>query len=210
MSTLERIEQLEKELNAAKTQLAALQLAAETQNATAGHEDGNTRQVAELANSRSLALEVSLTELAKTVTALAAVLADSKLIDSQAVMDRIIKMNQDEDEREIKNLVERKLLIKSDQVKPHSFVVASHTIVNLTDPGSSKLVMEKRLLRLPTPLVSNQLRADMIGRKVGDQVQINKSDDGKVHVLTVKEIFDLNEKEVVQLGEASGDEQEGQ
>lgn len=207
MNTLERIEEIEKNLKAATTQLAALQMAIDVKSAGDQHADGGTRQIAELANSRSLSLEVSLTELAKTVTALAAVLTEAKLIDSQSVMDRIIKMNQEEDEREIQNLVKQRILVKSDQVKPHSFVVASHTIVNLADPSSSKLVMEKRVLRLPTPLVSNQLRADMVGRKVGDQVQINKSDDGKVHVLTVKEIYDLNEKEVVQLGEAIDDQE---
>jgi hypothetical protein len=203
MTTLERIEQLEKDLKIAKDQIAALQLNADAKSAEAGHENGSIRQVAELANSRSLSLEISLAELAKTLTALAAVLAEKKLIESQEIMDRIIKMNQDEDEREINGLLKQKLLLKSDQVKPHSFVVASHTIVDLANPASSKLVMEKRLLRLPTPLVSNQLREDLVGRKVGDQVQINKSDDGKVHVLTIKEIYDLNEREVVQLGETT-------
>lgn len=209
MNTLERIEEIEKNLKAATAQLAALQTAIDAKSAADQHADGSTRQIAELANSRSLSLQVSLAELAKTVTALAAVLTEAKLIDSQSVMDRIIKINQEEDEREIQTLVEQKILTKSDQVKPHSFVVVSHTIVNLADPSSSKLVMEKRVLRLPTPLVSNQLRDDMVGRKVGDQIQINKSDDGKVHVLTVKEIYDLNDQEVVQPGEAINDQENG-
>lgn len=207
-TTLERIEDAEKQLKSLGVAVSALQMAKDVSGIAQEQEDGNTKAVAQLANNRSLSLEISLTELAKTITALTACLIEAKVVTGQAIMDRIIKMNQDEDMKEIDNLVESKLLIKSNEVKPHSFVIASHTIVDLKNPESSKLVMEKRVLRLPTSLVSEQLRKDLTGRKVGDQVQVNKTDDGKVHVLTVKEIYDLNEKEVVQMGEAALHDQE--
>lgn len=198
-TTLERIEDLEKSVKILSEQIGMLK------NTSASNESdkmaAQLNELANLANNRSLSLEVSLTELAKTMTAIAAELTEHGVISSKGIMDRIIKMNQDEDDKELNNLIDSKILTQSSEVKPYSFVITSHTVVNINEPEQSQMVMERRLLRLPTPLVSDKLKEDLIGRKVGDQIQINKEQDGHVHVLTIKEIYDLNEQELIRKGE---------
>ena len=198
-STLERIEYLEKSLKSLSEQVELFKTT--STGVSSNFKISQAAELASLSNNRSLSLEVSLTELAKTVTAIAGELTEKNIVTGKDIMNRILKINESEDNSEIENLVSRGILLVSDEIKPHSFTVVSHTIINTDNPEESEMVMERRLLRLPTPLVSESLKQDLLGRKIGDQVQVHKDQNGQIHILTIKEVYDLNEKELVQKGE---------
>jgi hypothetical protein len=182
LTTIERLEQTEKDLKTVLEKFAVL----EESNIVAGVE--NAQQLAELAAQRMLGVEQSAAALAKTLTGLTKALINKAVVTGEDIMGHIQKIDDDGDRDKINGLIQIKAIAKTDSVGPEDLVVTAQNYINTADPTKSKSVREYSLIELPLPTINQQLKKDLVGRKVGDTIHAGSNDKG-VYVLTIREIY---------------------
>lgn len=170
-STLERIENLEKGLSEIGSNMNFIiqQL-------------GSTMQQAG-------AVEQTALSLGKTLTAVVKVLVAKETLTSREVLDEIIKIDESSDRDELAQMRSSGVIVPVEQVSENSVVVAAHTLIE--KDGSTRMLSNFNLVRMFHPFVPEQLKKDLLGRKVSDTLPMSR-DSGDTTILTVLEIYDPN------------------
>jgi len=213
MTTLERIEKLEKQLGgmAGLVELAAKSVADQPKII---QELGSIRSFAQqvannlkstvdqfnkaiksnmdfsqLTVNRALAIEQSLTSLAKTTAALVAELADTKVINQSAIMTRIRKIDEENERIRTKEMLKADSIKAADAVTATSYVIASQDVT--PDGKEKELIREYMALELTSQELPKEIKDILIGKKVGETAEIHDPQGKETLHFKVLEIYEL-------------------
>ncbi len=224
MTTLERLEKVEAELKALTTLLGAV---AQSKQETSGVKDSVTQlqegfgQIVKHMNSRfeqlfnfcqalaqrEMSAEQSATSLGKTIHALVSELESQKLINSDNVMTRIRRMDEESEKARISQMVQLKVIQESEEVKNESIFVVSQK--HVSKEGKEEVVAEFRVIEMPSQLTNEQVKSLFLGKKVGETVEETLKDgEGQVEgtlLSKVEQVYELTQKAEVG-GEVAGQE----
>jgi hypothetical protein len=171
MSTLEKIERMEQDIVIA---VQASQRALGTQ---------------EIVAQRILGFEQASASLGKIVSALTKVLIDTGVTTDSQIYKAILKVEEEQDRREVEVLLSHNVVEAVDTVSEKSVVVVSQEVV-----GEPESKIDYRLHKIMDGSAPEAFVQDILGRKVGETLQINMAED-KVLLVVVKEIYSLKEVE---------------
>lgn len=156
---------------------------------------------------RQMALEQSLTSLAKTITALSEELS-SRLPNGDdfgtAVVARIRKMDERAEQARVQHLLQLKVIEEAQESGGESLVVVSQEYIPAQ--GAAEVVGDYIVLEMPSDGLSKEIKDMFKGKRVGDVVSDQQRDAsgnavGEIRS-TVKQIFNLSKLAESQ-GEAS-------
>ncbi len=177
MSTLERIEQIEKDLAEVKSILL----------------DPNN-PLLQLVAQRTASTEQSMVTLGKTLSALTDELISNGTVSSDAVMNRLRDAQDRDYHTQIKSMKDSGMLASAEVVSEDSVVVITQHVVD-TSTGEMTTVSNYRLVPMGNPMVNPALRDNLLGKLVGGTIDGSVS-DVKKEIITIKEIYNLADKEV--------------
>ena len=179
LSSIERIESLEHNLDVVKKMVASA--------------DG----MAQHAVQTSMAIEQTIMSLAKTVSAVVTELQENKIIDSSAVMRRIRKSDEASDRERVKAMVDQKVIKATDVVTSGSLVVIKQGALEISSQGSRSVdITDYRTIEMPSTLVNDDTRKILLDKKVGETVEVKRDvTEGITTVLTatILEVYELME-----------------
>ena len=179
LSSIERIESLEHNLDLIKKQLVS------------------TDGMAQHAVQTSMAIEQTIMSLAKTVSAVVTELQENKIIDSSAVMRRIRKSDEASDRERVNAMVEQKVIKVTDVVTAASLVVVKQGALEISPQGSRSVdITDYRTIEMPSNMVNDDTRKILLDKKVGETVEVKRDvSEGITTVLTVTilEVYELAE-----------------
>lgn len=150
----------------------------------------NNMDFTQLGINRGLALEQSLTSLAKTLTAAISELVETKVLKDDAVMTRIRKMDETNERNRIKLMLDAKTIAPVDAVTATSLVVTLQDAA--ADGGDKKLVSEYSVLELTNQELPQEIKTLLLGKKVGENAEI-KDEKGNKETIYFKilEVYEL-------------------
>ena len=170
MSTLERIEELEKQSLETNRTLEAL--------------SQFCQQVAQ----KTQGIETSATQIAKTLSAISKYLTEKDVLDDKEVM----KIMREGDEREVKaqisGLVNAGIIVKSPVVGLDSIVIVKNMLI---DPksGDFELLSGYTPLEMSREDIPQNIKQELFGKKVKDTYSFTD----RPEVLSILEIYDAVE-----------------
>ena len=145
-------------------------------------------QVLEILHRKQLATEQSLASLGKVISSLTKVLIEKSVLTDTEVMGGVTAIEVENDQRELAGLLEANLIVPSEKVGPHSFVVASL----LQEDGKGvpyRLFKLGELIEALPAFVS-----DLQERVVGDSLPV-ALENGMTLNVTVLEVYDVKSEE---------------
>jgi hypothetical protein len=186
MSTHERIENNEKEIESLKEQINGLQ----------GLTEMVRKSLSDLGNSMITLAEQnrdaneSLASLAKTVSALGDVLVNKNVLTGMELMNQK-QANDDKNEKRLVDSLLEAGAIYADKnpINPESLIVVSRTDLDANDPSRSALVSSYLIVDLTAAMTRKQLVQDLLGRTVGDSVTYKNDGDSVYSVLNIIEVY---------------------
>jgi hypothetical protein len=219
MTTLERIDQLEKSLNHASAQLQSLSTAlvaatnlkqdvGSVQNTVTQLNDkfnGLTEQYnqknrevfnyLQMLIQRHMSLEQTTTSLAKTLTAVSEELesrlgTEGKSGFGLAVLTRIRRREEAAERDRVSQMIALKAIEPTDSVGDSSVFILSQVYTSVS--GESEIVAEYRVIEVPSQLTDPTVKALFVGKKVGDTIEDqSKNDQGEVQGTLVSTILSI-------------------
>jgi len=199
MKLIERVELLEKEMGMVKQSVMTL-----TQQMTmVGNRLSQPDPMMQMIAQKSIGIEQSVASMGKTMGAMAEELTETGVLDGTAVMVRIRRTEDDNAKNQVLNLKKEEIIEESDEVGERSLVVISQEVEN-SKTETTTVISEYNLIGMNSPAVNQVWKGVLLGKKVGETVKgIENSDE--TEILTVKEIYELSEKNVEGEGEAQLD-----
>ena len=167
MSTLEKIEKMEHDVSIA---VQASQRALGSQ---------------EIVAQRILGFEQASASLGKIVSALTKVLIEAGVTTDQQIYKAILKVEEEQDRREVEVLLAHGIVEASEVVGETSIVVVSQEI-----EGDEASKLDYRLYKLMDGSAPEAFVKDVLGRSVGETLVVNMADDRKL-TLVLKEVYSL-------------------
>jgi hypothetical protein len=213
MTTLERIDQLEKKL---ASMSGMIQLAAEStaQQPKILQELGavrayakniadalkttvdqfnkaitNNTNFAQLGINRTLAVEQSLASLAKMAAALVAELSETKTLNNDNVVTRIRKIDEENEKERVQKMLESKTIAPAETASQTSLVVISEDVT--TEEKGRVLVREYSACELTNADFPNEIRQALVGKKVGDVFDLKDEKHKETLHFKVLEVYEL-------------------
>lgn len=174
-TALERIETLEKQLQEQTARLAGAQ------------------QFAERALSMAMNTETATGVLGKTLTASILLLKEKGVLSDREILARMQKMDEDEDRRQIADLLSKKILTVKDTVDAGCLVTIKHILIPAQDPKPISIA-SYRMLELPASDMPPAIRNALIGLKVGETGKV--TDQNGDNLFTLIEIYGIAEVSV--------------
>lgn len=181
-STLERLENVEKAVEQLQKQSAAIVQAVMSQSNSL---EANSAQV--------MSLNRSIISLGKTMTAMVKELSANGQINEDSVMARIRSMEDDNQKAEIEAMLKEKLIKEDESVTENSLVIVSQDLLDMST-GKVTTVAEYMKIEMPSPYVNQSVKADLLGKKKGDRIEVNASETEK-YIVTVKKVYTVAEGE---------------
>ncbi len=135
---------------------------------------------------RQMALEQSLASLSKTCAAMVSELSDTKVLNQEAVMERIRKSEEDSDKKRIEQMEKQKIITPAEAAKADSMLIIAQTFT--AKDGKVDLVSEFRSSDLSNPELDEETRKNYVGKRSGDVVELNL-DDGVLKT-TILQVYD--------------------
>jgi hypothetical protein len=179
-TAIERIEQAERRLQELEARQAG------------------SHQFAERALGAAMNTETATGVLGKTLTALIYVMKDKHLVQDHEILERMQKMDEDEDKRQITAALQKKAITVAEVSGPASIVVVKHIMIPTEDPKPIT-ISAYRVVELPAAMTPPATREAMSGKKVGETAKL--SGPGGDNLFTFLEIYDI--ANVEQKGEAA-------
>ena len=194
LSTLERLEQVEKQILEANQKLNGLEGLLQNTKGSLAQLGQMMITVAE----QNQNTEEALANLAKTVSAIGDILVKKDVMNGMELLKQK-QLNEDKEERRlIKALLESETIVPSkDPITPESMVVVSRTDLDAADPLRSDTVSDYLIVDLSSPMTKSTLRQDLVGRQVGDSVSYKKEGESVYSVLSVKETYSVKRLETL-------------
>ncbi len=192
MSTLDRIDQMEKDIASLKEGFT--DFSAQINEVKAILMDPNG-QLIQMVAQRSANLEQHITTLAKTLAALSDELIQTEVVTSDAVMNRLRDAQDRDYYNQVQSLKDQQIVQEAAVVGPDSLVVISQAVLD-TQTGETKEVSNYRLIPMGNPMVNPSLKENLQGKEVGQSIDGNV-DDVKKEIITVQEIYNLTNRDVV-------------
>lgn len=183
MSTMERIDNLEKDLT-------------DTTNLVTRITDSSNQLLGayQVSIQKLTALEQSLASLAKTLAAVSVVLINNGVIKSEDVMVQL-RQSEDKDQQDrVHSLLKDGVIKSEDVIGPDSLVSVSQKVVDTAD-GKVNVISNYTFFSVNHPSVKEDLKVKLLGKKVGETVE-GKVDGSKTELIMVKEIYSVVEKEI--------------
>lgn len=170
MSTLERIEKLEKQNKEMSMSLEAM--------------SQFCQQIAQ----KSQGIEQSATQLAKTLSAVTKVLVKGKVIDDMEVLEIMRKEDETQLKSQITGLVESGIFEKGDVIGPNSVVLVKQSLVD-TKSGNFTVLSNYTPLEMSRQDIPETVKKDLIGKKVKDTYSFTD----RPEMITILEIYNAVE-----------------
>lgn len=170
MSTLERIEELEK-----KNKEMSLSLEAMSQFC---------QQVAQ----KTQGIEQSATQLAKTLAAITKVLIKRNVIDDMEVLEIMRKEDEDQLRSQISGLVQSGIFEKATEIGADSVVLVKQALVD-TKSGEFTVLSNYTPLEMSRQDIPETVKADLIGKKIKETYSFTD----RPEMITILEIYNAVE-----------------
>jgi hypothetical protein len=151
---------------------------------------GRQNQMLQTVSNQNVALEQSVIQLGRTLTALSEELIETNGLSSDNMTNRIRKMQDDNERERIKNMLEFKAIAKAEEVNAQSVVVVEEVLTSKEEGSDPKVtrISEYRILELASQHNDAAIVAKFVGKKTSDAVEVEVG-SGTV-LLTIKEIYE--------------------
>lgn len=200
MTTLERLENIEKKVGEFEHGLSLLMSLSEkiNQNSFLSNDiqslGGALKQQADMIMTlvhQDRDIQEAVSNLAKTVAAIAEVLESKNVMTSLEFQ----KKRQANDDKEQRNIIDSLLKMGSiqkqnDPIDPNSLVVLSRSELVSSNPSESHILSDCILIDMTSPVISSELRQDLLGKSIGESVSYIKDKElGIYSILNIKEVY---------------------
>lgn len=196
MTTLERLEKIEQDV---KSLLVAMgSLGSSTQqpdkNWSERLEQAINSQLQQvhtfnqLVAQRQMALEQTVTSLAKTLSCTVDELESTGSITGEAVMTRLRVLDESSEKNRIDQMVKLNLIKESLLTTDESIIVISQ---KLLENGTEKTIADFRVIEMPSNLTPQDVKTMFLGKTVGDSVE--ESFDNQTLVSTIQKVYTLTQ-----------------
>ena len=183
-STLERLESTEKSTAQVQAQAALLAQGVSKLEASVAQQESNTMQYLQFVMQKVMAMEQSLTSLAKMSYALTDELVASATVSNKSIMTRIRRQDEEGERKRVADLVTANTLKVEESVGEASTLAYSQDFfraeVKTTSeageetvtPSSTETIAEFRILELASQNLSADIKAKFLGKKAGETVEL--------------------------------------
>jgi hypothetical protein len=134
-------------------------------------------------------IEQSLAGVAKTLAAVTEELMEKGLVNNDAIMSRIRKIDDHQEQHRIESLKQGGVVVPGASVQPSSLVVLTQKL--LAADGKVEVYSEYRTLEMPSVNPQESVYLNALGKKVGDQFTLEGQNSGDNMIFTIKEIYEL-------------------
>lgn len=144
---------------------------------------------------KALGVEASLASVVKLLKAIMEELVANDIVKNDNVYTRMRKDDEEADRAKIESMKKAKMLEVKESVGETSLTAIKSTLVNTKD-GTIKILSDYMSLDLAIMPPTDIVKQGLVGKKIGESIELGETDDGSKILYTVQEIYELKPQNI--------------